>query len=90
MISTFQFIIRFSAITLASLVLFPELIPSLIIGIVAGMASAGPLTRLLTDTGLARTDEGASIFSQVLVIEIAAVVVFSFVYDLAGKPFTIR
>lgn len=88
-ISTFQFTVRFSAITLVSLLLFKELIPSLIIGIVAGMASAGPLTRLLTETGLARTDEGTSIFSQVLVIEIAAVVVFSFVYNLSGKSFTI-
>jgi len=88
-ISTFQFTIRFSAITMVALLLFHQLIPSLIIGIVAGMASAGPLTRLLTETGLARTDEGTSIFSQVLLIEIAAVVVFSFVYDLAGKPFTV-
>ncbi len=87
-ISIFQFTIRFTAITLVGLLLFHQLIPALIIGIVAGMASAGPLTRLLTDTGLARTDEGTSIFSQVLIIEIAAVVVFSFVYDLAGKPFT--
>ncbi|MFI5421207.1 MAG: cation:proton antiporter, partial [Nitrososphaerales archaeon] len=69
---------------------FHDIIPSLVIGIVAGMASAGPLTRLLTDTGLARTEEGTSIFSQVLIIEIAAVVLFSFVYDLAGKPFTIE
>ena len=88
--STLEFCIRFSLITLFALFLFHELIPALIVGIVAGMASAGPLTRLLTDTGLARTDEGTSIFSQVLVIEIAAVVVFSFVYDLAGKPFTIE
>lgn len=89
-ISTLQFIMRFSTITLVAFFLFHELIPALVIGIVAGMASAGPLTRLLTDTGLARTDEGTSIFSQVLVIEIAAVVVFSFVYDLAGKPFTLE
>jgi Kef-type K+ transport system membrane component KefB/predicted transcriptional regulator len=88
-LSIFQFTIRFSAITLVSLILFRQLIPALVIGIVAGMASAGPLTRLLTDTGLARTDEGTAIFSQVLIIEIAAVVVFSFVYDLAGKPLTL-
>ena len=89
-LSTFQFTIRFSAITFVALLLFPhQIITALVIGIVAGMASAGPLTRLLTDTGLARTDEGTSIFSQVLVIEIAAVVVFSFVYDLANKPFTV-
>ncbi len=88
-ISIIQFTIRFSAITLISLVLFHDLISALIIGIVAGMASAGPLTRLLTETGLTRTDEGTSIFSQVLVIEIAAVVVFSFVYNLAGKSFTV-
>ncbi len=88
-LSTFQFTIRFSAITIVALLLFREIIPALVIGIVAGMASAGPLTRLLTDTGLARTDEGTAIFSQVLVIEIAAVIVFSFVYDLAGKPFTV-
>jgi len=90
LLSIFQFTIRFSAITIVAALLFHQLIPALIIGIVAGMASAGPLTRLLTDTGLARTDEGTSIFSQVLIIEIAAVVVFSFVYDLAGKPFTIE
>ncbi len=88
-LSIFQFTIRFSAITLVSFLLFHQIIPALIIGIVAGMASAGPLTRLLTDTGLARTDEGTAIFSQVLIIEIAGVVVFSFVYDLANKPFTI-
>ena len=87
LLSIFQFTIRFSAITIVSYALFNQLIPSLIIGIVAGMASAGPLTRLLTETGLARTDEGTSIFSQVLIIEIGAVVVFSFIYDLAGKPF---
>lgn len=53
------------------------------------MSSAGPLSRLLTDTGLARTDEGTSIFSQVVVIEIAAVVLFSFVYDLSGHAITV-
>jgi Kef-type K+ transport system membrane component KefB/CBS domain-containing protein len=89
-ISIFQFTIRFAAITIVALIFFHDIIPSLIVGIVAGMASAGPLTRLLADTGLSRTDEGASIFSQVLIIEIAAVVLFSFVYNLAGKPFTVE
>jgi Kef-type K+ transport system membrane component KefB len=89
-LSIFQFTIRFAAITIVATFFFHDIIPSLVIGIVAGMASAGPLTRLLTDTGLARTEEGTSIFSQVLIIEIAAVVLFSFVYDLAGKPFTIE
>ncbi|HYB04967.1 MAG TPA: cation:proton antiporter [Nitrososphaerales archaeon] len=88
-LSIFQFTIRFSAITLVAFLLFHQIIPALIIGIVAGMASAGPLTRLLTDTGLSRTEEGTAIFSEVLVIEIAAVIVFSFVFDLANKPFTI-
>jgi Kef-type K+ transport system membrane component KefB len=89
-LSIFQFTIRFAAITIVATFFFHDIIPSLVIGIVAGMASAGPLTRLLTDTGLARSEEGTSIFSQVLIIEIAAVVLFSFVYDLAGKPFTIE
>src|SRR5579862_4397811 len=84
LVSVMQFSIRFTAITLVSFIAFRQLIPSLIIGIVAGMASAGPLTKLLSETGLTKTDEGTSIFSEVLVIEIAAVVVFSFVYDLAG------
>ena len=83
-LSAAEFCLRFSGITIVAFLLFHQLIPAVIIGVVAGMASAGPLTRLLVDTGLSRTDEGASIFSQVLVIEIAAVVLFSFVYDLAG------
>src|ERR1700730_1606419 len=82
-LSILQFTIRFAAITIVAMFFFHDIISALVVGIVAGMASAGPLTRLLTDTGLARTDEGTSIFSQVLVIEIAAVVLFSFVYNLA-------
>ncbi|MDE1858122.1 MAG: cation:proton antiporter [Thaumarchaeota archaeon] len=83
-----QFAIRFLAITAIFYFLFGQATVALVIGIVAGMSSAGPLSRLLTDTGLARTDEGTAIFSQVVVIEVAAVVLFSFVIDLAGKAVT--
>ena len=83
-LSVLQFCVRFGGIAVVAFFLFHQLMTAIIVGIVAGMSSAGPLARLLTDTGLARTDEGTSIFSQVMVIEIAAVVLFSFVYDLAG------
>ena len=84
-----QFMVRFLTITTISYLLFDQVTEAVVIGIVAGMSSAGPLSRLLTDTGLARTDEGTAIFSQVLVIEVAAVVLYSFVFDLAGKAITI-
>ncbi len=85
----FQFTIRFAGVAAISFMLFHQLLTAIVIGIVAGMSSAGPLSRLLTDTGLAKTDEGTMIFSQVVIIEIAAVILFSFVYDLAGKAITL-
>lgn len=88
-ISLVEFAVRFVGITVLAYFLFQELLPAVVVGIVAGMSSAGPLSRLLTDTGLARTHEGTAIFSQVVVIEIAAVVLFSFVYDLAGTAVTL-
>ncbi len=89
LISLVEFAVRFLGITLLAYLLFRDLLPAVVVGIVAGMSSVGPLSRLLTDTGLARTHEGTAIFSQVVVIEIAAVVLFSFVYDLAGSPVTL-
>lgn len=89
LVSLLEFTVRFLGITVLAYLLFQDLLPAVVIGIVAGMSSAGPLSRLLTDTGLARTHEGTAIFSQVVVIEIAAVVVFSFVYDLAGTAITL-
>lgn len=89
LVSLLQFGLRFTAIFVISYFLFHQVIPAMVVGIVAGMSSAGPLTRLLMDTGLTRTDEGTAIFSQVLVIEISAVVLFSFVYDLAGVAVTL-
>ncbi len=88
LVSLVEFGVRFAGITVLAFLLFHDLLPAVVVGIVAGMSSAGPLSRLLTDTGLARTHEGTAIFSQVVVIEIAAVVVFSFVYDLAGTAIT--
>ncbi len=79
-----EFVARFLALTLLAYFLLGGALPALVVGIVTGMSSAGPLSRLLTDTGLARTHEGTAIFSQVVVVEIGAVVLFSFVYDLAG------
>ena len=89
LVSLTQFAVRFLVISIVSYFLFNQLSDAIVIGIVAGMSSAGPLSRLLTDTGLARTAEGTSIFSQVLVIEVAAVVLYSFVFDLAGKAVTV-
>ncbi len=88
LISLVEFAVRFLGITALAFLLFRSLLPAIVVGIVAGMSSAGPLSRLLTDTGLARTHEGTAIFSQVVIIEIAAVVLFSFVYDLAGTVIT--
>jgi Kef-type K+ transport system membrane component KefB len=84
-----QFTIRFLAVAAVSYFAFHQLTEAVVIGIVVGMSSAGPLSRLLTDTGLARTAEGTTIFSQVLVIEVAAVVLYSFVFDLAGRAVTL-
>jgi Kef-type K+ transport system membrane component KefB len=88
-VSLLQFVVRLIAITVISYLIFHSVVEAIIIGIVVGMSSAGPLSRLLSDTGLARTDEGTAIFSQVLVIEVAAVILYSFVYDLVGKYVTI-
>ncbi|MCL5068174.1 MAG: cation:proton antiporter, partial [Thaumarchaeota archaeon] len=88
-VAVLQFITRFLGITVVAFFLFHQPLTAIVIGIVAGMSSAGPLSRLLTDTGLAKTDEGTAIFSQVVIIEIAAVILFSFVYDLAGKAITL-
>lgn len=88
-VSLAQFTVRFLAITGVSYLVFHQVVAAVVIGIVAGMSSAGPLSRLLTDTGLARTTDGTTIFSEVLVIEVAAVVVYSFVFDLAGKAVSI-
>ncbi len=88
LVALLEFAVRFLGITILAYLLFQDLLPALVVGVVAGMSSAGPLSRLLTDTGLARTHEGTAIFSQVVVIEIAAVVLFSFVYDLAGTAIT--
>jgi len=37
------------------------------------MSSAGPLTRLLSDTGLNKTEEGNKIFREVVIIEISLI-----------------
>ncbi len=88
-VSLLEFVVRFVGITILAFLLFQDLLPAVVVGIVAGMSSAGPLSRLLTDTGLARTHEGTAIFSQVVIIEIAAVVLFSFVSDLATTAITV-
>ncbi len=87
-LSVVEFAVRFVGITVLAYFLFQDLLPAVVVGIVAGMSSAGPLSRLLTDTGLARTHEGTAIFSQVVIIEIAAVVLFAFVSDLGGTAVT--
>ncbi len=80
-----EYFIRLAGVTTAVYLLTHDVLTASVVGITASMTSAGPLTRLLSDTGLARTDEGTAIFSQVVFIEVAAVVTFSFVYDFGGR-----
>ncbi|MCL4315036.1 MAG: cation:proton antiporter [Candidatus Thermoplasmatota archaeon] len=82
-----EFLIPFGATTFVAYILFKSLLIASIIGIVIGMSSAGPLTRLLNDTGLSRTEDGNSIFRQVVIIEVSAVILFSFVTELNGNSF---
>ncbi len=84
-IGVIEFIVPFSLIAYAAYYIFHSFILSIVIGIVAGMSSAGPLVRLLSDTGLNKTEEGNKIFQQVIIIEISAVILFTFVSDLYGK-----
>lgn len=88
LIGIIEFIVPFSLITVTAYLLLHSILIAIIAGIVMGMSSAGPLTRLLSDTGLNRTQEGNRIFQQVVIIEISAVILFSFVSDLHGKTVT--
>jgi len=83
-----EFVFPFSLISFIVYYLFHSFLIAIVIGIVAGMSSAGPLTRLLSDTGLNKTEEGNKIFQEVVIIEISAVILFSFVSDLHNKPVT--
>lgn len=83
-----EFTIPFAAITILADLIFKNLLMASVIGIVLGMSSAGPLTRPLNDTGLNRTEEGNSIFRQVVIIEISAVILFVFLTELHGSAVT--
>jgi Kef-type K+ transport system membrane component KefB/predicted transcriptional regulator len=89
MIGIFQFVIPFFLVSLITFYILHNIIISIVAGIVLGMSSAGPLTKLLTDTGLNNTEEGNKIFQQVVLIEISAVILFSFISDLYGKVITL-
>ncbi len=84
-----EFILPFALISFVVYYIFHNFIVALVAGIVTGMSSAGPLTRLLSDTGLNNTEEGNKIFQQVVTIEISAVILFSFLSDLHGKAITL-
>ena len=84
-----EFILPFGLISFVVYYIFHSVLIALIVGLVTGMSSAGPLTRLLTDTGLNHTEEGNSIFQQVVTMEISGVILFSFLADLYGKVVTI-
>ncbi len=81
-----EFILPFVLISAAVYYLFHSFLIAMVVGIVTGMSSAGPLTRLLSDTGLNKTEEGNKIFQQVVTIEISAVILFSFFADLHNRP----
>ena len=83
-----EFILPFSLISFIVYYIFHSITIALIVGIVTGMSSAGPVTRLLRDTGLNNTEEGNKIFQQVVTIEISAVILFSFLSDLHGRAVT--
>ncbi len=83
-----QYSLRVVVVSLAAYLLFHSYLQALVAGSIIGMSSAGPLARLLMDTGLTRSDEGSAIFTEVVLIEISAVILFAFLYDLAGKPIT--
>ncbi len=85
-----EFIVPFLIISIIVYYIFKNIEVSIISGIVIGMSSAGPLTRLLSDTGLNKTEEGNKIFQEVVVIEISAVILFSFIIDLHGKKIDIE
>ncbi|MEM0139407.1 MAG: cation:proton antiporter [Ferroplasma sp.] len=84
-----EFVVPFALISIAVYYIFHNLLLAMVVGIVTGMSSAGPLTRLLSDTGLNKTEDGNKIFQQVVVIEISAVILFSFISDLHNRPITI-
>jgi Kef-type K+ transport system membrane component KefB/CBS domain-containing protein len=83
-----QYTTRVVLVSLAAYLLFHSFLQALVVGSIIGMCSAGPLARLLMDTGLTRSDEGTTIFTEVVLIEVAAVIFFAFLYDLAGKALT--
>jgi Kef-type K+ transport system membrane component KefB len=83
-----QYSARVVVVSLAAYLLFHGYLQAIVAGSIIGMSSAGPLARLLMDTGLTRSDEGSAIFTEVVLIEISAVILFAFLYDLAGKPIT--
>lgn len=81
-----EFLVPFALISFTVYYIFHNLLISMVVGIVTGMSSVGPLTRLLSDTGLNKTEEGNKIFQQAVTIEISAVILFSFFADLRNKP----
>ncbi|MEM0270996.1 MAG: cation:proton antiporter [Thermoprotei archaeon] len=83
-----QYSFRVLLVSLAAYTLFHSFLQAFAAGSIIAMSSAGPLARLLIDTGLTRSDEGSAIFTEVVLIEISAVILFAFIYDLAGKPIT--
>ncbi|KJE49287.1 MULTISPECIES: cation:proton antiporter [Acidiplasma] len=83
-----EFFIPFSLISYFVFLILHSLLIAIVTGIVTGMSSAGPLTRLLSDTGLNKTEEGNKIFQEVVTIEISAVILFSFISDFHNKPIT--
>jgi len=89
-IGVMEFALPFSLITAIVYLLIHSTVIALVAGTVMGMSSAGPLTRLLSDTRLNRTEEGNRIFQQVVAIEISAVIFFSFLSDLYNKPVTLE
>jgi len=84
-----EFVLPFTLISFVVFQLTHSIEIALIAGVVMGMSSAGPLTRLLSDTGLNKTEEGNRIFQQVVIIEITAVILFSFLTELYRKAITI-
>ncbi|MEM0322285.1 MAG: cation:proton antiporter, partial [Thermoprotei archaeon] len=69
-----QYSFRVLLVSLAAYTLFHSFLQAFAAGSIIAMSSAGPLARLLIDTGLTRSDEGSAIFTEVVLIEISAVI----------------
>ncbi|MCY0858911.1 MAG: cation:proton antiporter [Sulfolobaceae archaeon] len=76
-----QIIVPYVAITI--ILYYMHFTDFLLFAVPLAMTSAGPLTRLLMDTGLSNTEIGNAIFRQVIYVEIVFVILFALFENLS-------